>query len=715
MSIQSLWDSSFAVLQKIGKALMLPVSVLPVAGILLGVGSSIAGAHDLAPWLIEIGEVMKAAGGAVFTILPLIFAIGVVLGFTGNDGVAALAATVGYFVLVAALGVIGLLVISRMAPVQALNLGGDQGSVYIEQDAARQRFICLDAQGRTLSKVRIGETKNQQVACTNAAGKEIAVPFELQEGSGQEGAIAFYVAADGGRVAFPAAQSRAEIKKIFGIESIDTGVFGGILIGLVAAALFNRYYRISLPPYLGFFAGKRFVPIVVAFAAIGLAAILALVWPPIGGAIRDFGDWAAYGNPAAAVTIYGVVERMLLPFGLHHIWNVPFFFEVGTYVNPQTGETVHGVLSRFFAGDFEAAILGGGFVFKMFGLPAAALAIYHCAKPENKARVAGIMASAALTSFLTGITEPLEFAFLFVAPLLYAVHAVLVGLAYLVTYLLGARLGYSFSHGFIDYALYWVNDIKPWIILILGPIFAVIYYTAFRALIVRFDLKTPGREAEAVDMSAVRAEVAGEFTKELVLAFGGKSNIKGMDACITRLRIEVQDMDKANPNKLKALGAAGVVVVGNSMQAIFGPRSENLMTDMSEYLKTAGAEAELPVGAAAPKVRYKADDLRPRYRDPRAPERARGILAALGGVANVQVAEACAETRVRVTLADPSRIDEPALGTAGVQGVMRLGEGLLHLLVGLNADQYASEIRAVMAGGPQTGRAPTGELGLQAR
>ena len=294
----------------------------------------------------------------------------------------------------------------------------------------------------------------------------------------------------------PTAKSRAEIKKILGIESIDTGVFGGILIGLIAAFLFNRYYRISLPAYLGFFAGKRFVPIVVSFAAIALAAVLAVIWPPIGAAIRDFGDWAAYGNPAAAVTIYGVVERMLLPFGLHHIWNVPFFFEVGTYVDPETGKTVHGVLSRFFAGDYEAAILGGGFVFKMFGLPAAAFAIYQTAKPENKARVAGIMGSAALTAFLTGITEPLEFSFLFVAPLLYAVHAVLVGVAYLTTYLLGARLGYSFSHGFIDYALYYVNDIKPWIILILGPIFAAVYYVVFRTLILRLDLKTPGRETE---------------------------------------------------------------------------------------------------------------------------------------------------------------------------------------------------------------------------
>lgn len=472
----------------------------------------------------------------------------------------------------------------------------------------------------------------------------------------------------------------------------------GILIGLISAALFNRYYRISLPAYLGFFAGKRFVPIVVSFAAIALAALLAVVWPPIGAAIRDFGDWAAYGNPAAAVTIYGIVERMLLPFGLHHIWNVPFFFEVGTYVDPQTGKTVHGVISRFFAGDYQAAILGGGFVFKMFGLPAVAFAIYQTAKPENKARVAGIMGSAALTAFLTGITEPLEFAFLFVAPLLYAVHAVLVGVAYLVTYLLGARLGYSFSHGFIDYGLYFVNDIKPWLVLILGPIFAAVYYVVFRTLILRFDLKTPGREAESVDIADVKAAVADDFARQLVLAFGGKSNIRGVDACITRLRIEVADIDKADPGKLRALGAAGVVTVGNNLQAIFGPKSDNLKTDMEEYLHSAGPEAELPTGAAAPKVAYKPDELRPRHRDPRAPEQARAILAGLGGTGNVQLAEACAETRLRVAVVNAARLDERALAAAGVQGMLRLPDNVVHLLIGLNADQYAAEIKAAMAG-----------------
>jgi PTS system glucose-specific IIC component len=691
MSLSSVWDSTFGGLQKIGKALMLPVSVLPVAGILLGVGATIA-REASNPWLVEVGRIMSASGDAIFMILPLIFAIGVVLGFTKNDGVAALAATVGYFVLIAALGVIGLVFIGWTAPTEALRVTATDGTpVYVEYDAARQRFVCLDEDGRTLEKQRAAEITDQTLECEGTR-----IPFVLDDQ--EEGALALYDVGNGEMTRFPPARSRAEIKKIFGIESIDTGVFGGILIGLIAAGLFNRYYRISLPPYLGFFAGKRFVPIVVSFAAIGLAAVLALIWPPIGAAIRDFGDWAAYGNPAAAVTIYGVVERMLLPFGLHHIWNVPFFFEVGTYVDPATGKTVHGILSRFFAGDYEAAILGGGFVFKMFGLPAAAFAIYSTAKPEQKARVAGIMASAALTSFLTGITEPLEFAFLFVAPILYVVHAILVGVAYLVTYLLEARLGYSFSHGFIDYALYYVNDIRPWVILVLGPIFAAVYFFAFRTLILRLDLKTPGREAEAVDVSEVQAAVADSFAKELVLAFGGRSNIQGLDACITRLRIEVADIGKANPEKLKALGAAGVVTVGNNLQAIFGPKSDNLKTDMEEYLRTAGPEAELPEGAAAPRVQYQVGTLKPKARDPFAPDRARGILAALGGAGNVRQTEACAETRLRVAVADPAALDEPALEAAGVQGILRLPDNVLHLLVGLNADQYAAEMRAAMAG-----------------
>ena len=570
---------------------MLPVAILPAAGILLGVGSA---GFTVFPEGVNL--VMKAAGGAIFGNLALLFAIGVALGLTKNDGVAALSAAVGYAVLIAALGVV-----------------------------ARMRGL--------------------------------------------------------------------ETQPIMGIPSIDTGVFGGIIVGGLAAGLFNRYYRIRLPPYLGFFAGKRFVPIVTSFAAIILGVMLSFIWPPIQAAINAFSNFASTGNPALAVAIYGFVERLLLPFGLHHIWNVPFFFELGSYTTP-SGEVVRGVLNRFFAGDYQAGILAGGFVFKMFGLPAAALAMYHTARVENRARIAGIMLSAALTSFLTGITEPLEFSFMFLAPMLYLGHAVLVSAAFLITYLLGVRMGYTFSHGLIDYLLFYGIDIKPWMILIIGPIFGAIYYGVFRFVIVYFDLKTPGREAvESTAESAL--EVSAEnMARQLVLAFGGKSNIQSLDACITRLRVELADIAKASPERLKALGAAGVVSVGNGLQAIFGPQSENLMTDMKLYMAHAGDEAELTAQDMPSGVVYQVDTSHPKRRDPDAPQKVARWLADMGGAANVLQVAACAETRLRITLKDTAAIEEAGLTANGIGAIVRFEDRLIHLLTGLNADQYAAEISA---------------------
>ncbi len=589
----NLFKQSFAFLQKIGKSLMLPVAILPAAGILLGVGSA-----GFAIFPDIVNETMKAAGGAVFGNLALLFAIGVALGLSKNDGVSALSAAVGYAVLAATMGV--------MAKVLGM-----------------------------------------------------------------------------------------ETTKVMGIDSIETGVFGGIIVGGLAAFLFNKYYRISMPSYLGFFAGKRFVPIATSFAAIALGIVLSFVWPPIQSGIDAFSNYASHGNTAAAVTIYGFVERMLLPFGLHHIWNVPFFFELGSYTTPD-GEVVHGVINRFFAGDYQAGILGGGFVFKMFGLPAAALAMYHTAKPENRAKVGGIMMSGALTSFLTGITEPLEFAFMFLAPLLYVFHAVLVALSFLVTYLLGVRMGYSFSHGLIDYLLFFAIDIKPWMILIIGPIFAAVYYFVFRFAIQIFNLKTPGREDETVD-DTVNVS-ADAMTKGLVLAFGGRSNIENLDACITRLRVEVKDMSKANPAKLKALGAAGVVTVGNGLQAIFGTRSENLMTDMKEYMEYAGDEAELSDQDMPSEVSFEEKSIKPKLRDPNAPEKVAGWLTGLGGKNNVATVAACAQTRIRLKIKDSKAIDETSLKEKGVTAVVRIDDNLFHLLVGLNADQYAAEMSGQIAG-----------------
>ncbi|MFA6093136.1 MAG: PTS glucose transporter subunit IIBC [Elusimicrobiota bacterium] len=580
--------NAFGLLQKIGKSLMLPVAVLPVAGILLGVGS--AGFSWMPPLLSTI---MKESGGVIFANLPLFFAIGVALGLSENDGVASLSAVVGYAVLLAAMGVM-------------------------------------------------------------------------------------------------AARHGVEVKSIMGIKSLDTGVFGGIISGALAAALFKRYYRIELPPYLGFFAGKRFVPIVTAFAAAGLGIVLSYVWPPIGGGIRAFSHYAAYGNPTLAVAVYGVVERLLIPFGLHHIWNVPFFFEIGSFTNA-AGEVVHGDITRFFAGDPDAGILGGAYLFKMWGLPAAAIALWHSAKPEHKKRIGGIMISAALTSFLTGITEPIEFSFMFVAPVLYVLHALLAGFSQILFSLLGAKLGFTFSQGFIDFVLYYAKDTKPWLVLVVGPLYACVYYGIFRWAISFFDLKTPGRE------DAEEAAFAGEVSSralEFVLAFGGRSNIKSLDACITRLRVSVGDAAKVSSQRLKSLGAAGVVVAGNAVQAVFGTRSENLKTDIEIYLRTAGPEADDVSGGAGSSAPAAQQSSAPQ--DPEAPRIARELLAALGGAGNVRKVEACAHTRLRVELKDASRVDEPALLRAGAHGLMRPAPSVVHVLVGSSADQYASHLRQLL-------------------
>ena len=593
-----LLKDGFAILQKIGKSLMLPVSVLPVAGIMLGVGTTLhklALAKDASPLLAKcaiIFAIMKASGDVIFGNLPLIFAIGVALGLSNNDGVAALSATVGHVVLLATMGIL-----------------------------ASYRGI--------------------------------------------------------------------DTKAIMGINSLETGVFGGILIGAVAAYLFNRYYRIELPPYLGFFSGKRFVPIVTAVAAAALGAALSILWPPIGKSIRAFSAYAAYGNPTGAVFAYGFIERLLIPFGLHHIWNVPFFFEMGSFTT-EAGKVVTGDITRFFAGDPTAGILGGAFLFKMWGLPAAALAMWFCAKPKNRKRIGGIMISAALTSFLTGITEPIEFSFMFVAPALYGIHALLAGCSQALFSVLGAKLGFTFSHGAIDFALYYAQDTKPWLVLIVGPLYALLYFYVFKTAIMAWDLKTPGREDEEVE------EVSGagkdSMAARLVRAFGGRKNIQSLDACITRLRIAVENTDLVDRETLKKMGAAGVVVVGNGLQAIFGTRSENLKTDMEEYLKTAGPEAD-EVDVTVTHHNKAPAGTQAKLRDPKAAEKARDLLTGLGGAANVKEIVACAETRIRVVIEDEKALDAPFLEQAGAYGIQPFQDGVYHLLVGLNADQYAAEMR----------------------
>lgn len=589
---------AFAFLQQIGKSLMLPVAVLPVAGLLLGIGSGLlnSGWFDpSSPWIL-IPQIMAQSGNVIFDNMPLIFAIGTALGLTDNDGVAALAAVTGFLVMQAAMGV--------MADI---------------------------------------------------------LWFHVSEGAETLGILAAALDYD---VDF----AKKIVSSNVGIKTIQTGVFGGIFVGVVAAFLYKKYYRIQLPAYLGFFAGKRFVPIITSLCAIALGVALSVVWPPIQEQINKFSNWAAYSSPAVAGATYGFVERLLLPFGLHHIWNVPFFFEIGSYTN-KFGEVVTGDIPRFFAGDPTAGILGGGFLIKMFGLPAAALAILHTAKPENKLKVGGIMASGALTAFLTGITEPLEFTFLFVAPMLYFIHAVMVSSAFAILNLAGAHIGYTFSQGAIDFGLFYAIDTKPWMVFILGPVYAVLYYVVFRFFITVFNMKTPGRDDEGTPVSA---QVAGAsehaakmaFAKKLVRAFGGRDNIKNLDACITRLRLILADPSKASDEKLKELGAAGVMRVGDGVQAIFGTASENLKTDMEEFLRS-GEDENAPDNEEAP-VREKA-------------ELSSALSESLGGAMNVVESYRFDADTVCVRLLDMGKADENKLRETGVKSMIKSDGEMIYL------------------------------------
>jgi PTS system glucose-specific IIC component len=578
----------FAVLQQIGRSLMLPVSVLPVAGILLGIGSA------KFSWMPPLmAKVMAQSGGSIFGNLPLIFAIGVALGFAANDGVAAVAAVVGYFVMISTMGVMG-------------------------------EFRGL------------------------------------------------------------------KLTELTGVQTLETGVFGGILVGLMAGLLFRRFYRIELPPYLGFFAGKRFVPIITGVCAVILGVLMSILWPPVQTVITLFSEYVAKGNPALSVTVYGVVERGLIPFGLHHIWNNPFFFQVGSYLDPATGKEVHGDITRFFAGDKTAGILGGAYLFKMWGLPAAAVAIWHSARPERRKEVGGIMISAAFTSFLTGITEPIEFSFLFVAPLLYGLHACLAGSAFLVMYVLGGKLGYTFSHGLIDYVLFYALDTKPWLVMILGPLYALTYYAVFRAAIGMFNLKTPGREDDMAENTLVVS--AGGLAQAVLDALGGGPNLLALDACITRLRVTVKAMDKVNSETLKQLGAAGVMVVGDSLQAIFGTRSENIKTDIEALLagkgKAVARQAEPGINPVEPRLLDEAPC------EPYPAELRARIVEAIGGMDNLLEVRRVAVTRVRLKLRQSERLQRDALQNLGVRGVQVLGDGVVHLIVGEESARWSKSLEA---------------------
>ena len=495
----------FGQLQRIGKALMLPVAILPAAGLLLAIGTAFQGEalqHYL-PFIKNgviqnIANMMTGAGGIIFDNLPIIFALGVAIGLAGGDGVAAIAAFVGFIIMNKTMGAF-------------LNV----------------------------------------------------TPAQLEDPS-------------------------KGFANVLGIPTLQTGVFGGIIIGALAAWCYNKFYNISLPSYLGFFAGKRFVPIMMATTSFILAFPMAWIWPFIQNGLNAFSTGLLESNTGLAVFLFGFIKRLLIPFGLHHIFHAPFWFEFGSWKNA-AGEIIRGDQRIFIEQIREGVHLTSGkfmqgeFPVMMFGLPAAALAIYQTAKPENKKVVGGLMLSAALTSFLTGITEPLEFSFLFVAPLLFFIHAVLDGLSFLTLYLLHLHLGYTLSGGFIDFVLLGIlpNKTPWWLVIPVGLVYAVIYYVVFRFLIVKFNFKTPGREDK---QASVANTSASKLPFDVLDAMGGKENIKHLDACITRLRVEVNDKSKVDVEGLKALGASGVLEVGNNMQAIFGPKSDQIKHDMARIM-----------------------------------------------------------------------------------------------------------------------------------
>jgi N-acetylglucosamine PTS system EIICBA or EIICB component len=508
----------FGQLQRLGKSLMLPIAVLPAAGILLRLGQDDLLGKIKAPVIGPFFQAMSAAGGAIFDNLGLLFAVGVAIGFARKaDGSTALAAVVGYLVVQA--------VFKTMSPI-----------------------------------VLAGEV--------DKAGEQ---------------------------------------------AQINYSVLAGIIVGLLAAWLFDRYHTIQLPSYLGFFGGRRFVPIAVSVACLFLGFAMSYFYPIFDAGLTGLGKFIG-GSGALGAFVYGFANRMLIPLGLHHIPNSYIWFLYGDYQPPGGGKAVTGELTRFAAGDPSAGLLTSGFYpILMFGLPAAALAMIHVANKKQRKVAFGILSAAALTAFLTGVTEPLEFAFMFVAFPLYVVHALLTGLSLAIAYLLDIHLGFSFSAGLIDLILWGGAPAAKNIPLLIGMgvVFFVVYYVLFRFAITKWNMRTPGREPESefeaeeeanlgegtqsstavttggggTATATVTAPVAADSKAEQVIeAFGGRDNLVNVDACITRLRVEVNDKDKVDQARLKRLGAAGVVEVGNSVQAVFGTDAEAMKNDINEVL-----------------------------------------------------------------------------------------------------------------------------------
>jgi N-acetylglucosamine PTS system EIICBA or EIICB component len=581
----------FAKMQRLGRALMLPIAVLPVAGLLLRLGQ---------PDVFNI-KMIADAGDTIFSNLPLLFAIGVAVGFAkDNNGTAGLAGAIGYLI-------------------------------------------------------------------------EIAVMKDIN-------------------------------------DKLNMGVLSGILAGCVAGYLYNRYKDIKLPEYLAFFGGKRFVPIVTGVTCLVLGILLGYVWAPVQAAIDAAGGWLT-GAGALGVFVFGVLNRILLVTGLHHIINSLAWFVFGTYTPPGGGAAVTGDLHRFFAGDKTAGgFMTGFFPIMMFGLPAACLAMFHEAPKDRRAMVGGLLFSMALTAFLTGVTEPIEYSFMFLAPVLYAIHAVLTGLSLAICSALGIHLGFTFSAGAIDYVLNYGLSQRGWLAIPVGLVYGLVYYGLFRFFIRKFNMATPGREPETTDAEVESFESTGFVSPtagatvpravRYIAALGGASNLTLVDACTTRLRLSVVDSEKVNEAQLKTIGARGVLKRGaTNVQVIIGPEADLISDEIRDELARSsargGAAASPAAVSAAPMAAVPASEQGPLDPDPVR------WLAVFGGATNVASLDAIAATRLRVVVRDPSSVDRQRLSALDVAWV---SADTFHIVVGNAAQRYADAMAKRLA--PGSGASP---------
>ena len=601
-------------LQRIGGALMLPIAVLPIAGLLLRLGQA-----DL----LDIPS-MAAAGNAIFANLGLLFAIGVAVGLAReNHGAAGLASVVGYLV----------------------------------------------------------TTKGAEVL--------IAVPPEAVAsftGQARDLAIAAYKAHELGKLSVPV----------------------GIISGLIAGGLYNRYSEIRLPSYLAFFGGRRFVPIASGFAGLILAAVFGSQWQRVETGMDALSQTVLHAG-AFGLFAYGVLNRILIVTGLHHIINNIAWFLLGDY-NGTTGD-----LKRFFAGDPSAgAFMAGFFPVMMFGLPAACLAMYHSARPERRRAVAGLLASIALTSLLTGVTEPIEFTFMFLAPALYAVHALLTGAAFVIMNALHVRLGFGFSAGLFDYLLNFNKATRPLLLLPVGLAYFALYYGLFRFVIVWLNLKTPGREDGPVDAPAVAdGGVPSDRALAYIKALGGAANIVALDACTTRLRLVMADQSAVDAEALKRLGARGMVrPSATALQVVVGMDADLVAGQMKAALRAAGvtaaADAAAAAGAGAAPAFGAARGADSAAATPTLPATAAvppaaaiptptlvSLLTALGGRTNVRAVET-ASSRLRINIVDASAVNEKAITSLGLRGVALASPNWLHVIVGPEAATAGAALRQLL-------------------